>query len=235
MTATAIFELTAELRHDQGKGASRRLRRLQDRIPAILYGGPEAPVAITLDHKKFMHALEHKAFYSHILTLDIAGKKQPAVLKALQRHHYKKSIFHADFLRISATDKINMRVPLQFIGDANCPGVKAGGIVSHRAIDVEVRCLARDLPEYITLDLSSMELDQTLHLSDLKLPKGVEILQLSHGDGTEHDHAVVSIHMPRRAELEETPATVAEVKVAPKGKEAKPASATANKEKGKGK
>lgn len=233
MTAKAIFELTAELRHDQGKGASRRLRRMQDRIPAILYGGQEAPVALSLDHKKMLHALENKAFYSHILTLDIAGKKQPAVLKALQRHHYKKALFHVDFLRISATDKINMHVPLQFSGEANCPGVKAGGMVSHRAIDVEIRCLASDLPEFLAVDLSSMALDQTLHLSDLKLPQGVEIVLLSHGHGTEHDHAVVSVHLPRRAEVEETPVAITEVKVAPKGKEAKPAAAP--KEKGKGK
>jgi large subunit ribosomal protein L25 len=241
MTAKAIFELNAEMRHDQGKGASRRLRRTQDKVPAILYGGNEAPLAIVLDQKKVLHALENQAFYSHILTLNIGGKKQQAVLKDLQRHHFKKSIFHMDFQRVKATDHIHMHIPLHFLGEANCPGVKAGGIVNHRLIDVEVRCLASSLPEYIEVDLSKMGLDQTLHLSHLKLPKGVELVALSHGHGPEHDHTVVSIHLPRRANEEETAITATEAtvtEVLPKGKEANTAnnaSTTTPKEKGKGK
>jgi len=250
MTAAAIFELTAELRHDQGKGASRRLRRTHDKVPAILYGGGEAPTALTLDHKKVLHALENQAFYSHILTLNIAGKKQKVVLKDLQRHHFKKAIFHMDFLRVKATDHINMHVPLHFIGAENAPGVKdSGGIVNHRLIDVEIRCLASALPEFINVDISHMVLDQTLHLSDLKLPKGVEIVAFLHGHAEEHNYPVVSIHLPRRVE-EEVVAPVEEVietEVVPKGKEAKTsadtaapektpeATATGDKEKGKGK
>ncbi len=247
MTAKAIFELNAELRHDQGKGASRRLRRAQNKVPAILYGGNEAPLAITLDHKKVLHALENQAFYSHVLTLNIAGHKQQAVLKDLQRHHFKKAIFHMDFQRVKATDHIQMHVPLHFLGEANCPGVKAGGIVSHRLIDVEIRCLTSALPEYIEVDLSKMALDQTLHLSNLKLPKGVELVAFSHGHAPEHDYAVASIHLPRRSIEEEPATTVEEAKVTevlPKGKEANvtnPApvvpttSPTTNKDKEKGK
>jgi large subunit ribosomal protein L25 len=241
MTAKAIFELNAELRHDQGKGASRRLRRAQDKIPAIIYGGGEAPQALTLDHKKVMHALENQAFYSHILTINVDGKKQQAVLKDLQRHHFKKAIFHMDFLRVNATDLINMHVPIHFIGEASCPGVKAGGIVNHRMIDMEIRCLASALPEYIEIDISKMVLDESIHLSQIKVPKGVQIVALSqsHGQEPEYDHAVVSIHIPKRATVEEeTPTAAAEAtkttEVAPKGKEgATPAAGS--KEKGKGK
>lgn len=239
MTANA-FELDAEIRSDQGKGASRRLRRTQDKIPAILYGGGKAPVALALDHKKVLHALQNQAFYSHILTLNIAGERQQAVLKDLQRHHFKKAIFHMDFLRVNATDQITMRVPLHFLGESLAAGVKAGGIISHRQIDVEIRCIASNLPEYIEVDVSQLELNQTLHLSDLKLPKGVELVALTHG--SEHDYAVVSIHLPRSStEPETTTAPTKETEVLPKGKEANPntasstASATKEKEKGKGK
>lgn len=247
MTSKATFELQAEVRHDQGKGASRRLRRLHDKFPAIIYGGDEPPLNISLDQKKVMHALEHAAFFSHILTLHINGKKQAVVLKAVQRHHFKKAIMHMDFQRVKASDHIHMHVPLQFVGDADCPGVKAGGIVSHRVIEVEIRCKANALPEVIKVDTSKMELDQTLHMSDLTIPKGVELVALSHGHGPEHNHAVVSVHLPRTF-VEETPEEAVEetpvTEVIPKGKEAEagsttPASAAAtpqaSKEKGKGK
>lgn len=224
MTAKAIFQLDASLRHDQGKGASRRLRRNFEQVPAILYGGNEDPQNIALDQKKVMHALENPTFFSHILTLNIEGKKQQVVLKAVQRHHFKKSLLHMDFQRIKATDLVHMHIPLRYIGEANCPGVKAGGIVSHHLIDVEVRCKANALPEFIEVDISKMELDQALHLSDLKIPKGVELSALTHGHGPEHNHAVVSIHLPRIMEEEPIPVTAEEVaaatEVIPKGKEA---------------
>ncbi len=221
MTAKATFELQAELRQDQGKGASRRLRRTQDKIPAIIYGGGEAPAAITLDHKKVMHALENKAFYSHILTLDIAGKKQKAVLKDLQRHHFKKAIFHMDFLRVNATDHVNIHIPLRFTGAEKAPGVLAGGIVNHPMIDVELRCLASELPEEIVVDISTLELNQSIHLSQLKLPKGTTLVAFSHGHIADHDQIVVAIHLPRQA-VEEAPAPEAtETEVIAKGKEAK--------------
>jgi large subunit ribosomal protein L25 len=242
MTAKATFELHAELRQDQGKGASRRLRRTQDKIPAIVYGGGEAPTAITLDHKKVMHALENKAFYSHILTLHIAGKKQKAILKDLQRHHFKKAIFHMDFLRVNATDHINMHIPLRFVGAEKAPGVLAGGMVNHPMIDVELRCLASDLPEEIVVDISDLDLDQSIHLSQLKLPVGTELLAFSHGHIADHDQVVVAIHLPRQMKEEiDTPAPEpTETEVVPKGKEAKApiaadaATATGNKDNQKG-
>lgn len=245
MSTKANFELVAELRDVQGKGASRRLRRLENRIPAIMYGGDEKPTLLSLDHKKVMHALEHEAFYSHILTLHINGKSQQVILKALQRHVYKRhAINHMDFLRIRPTDKINMRVPIHFLNADTAPGLKEGGIINHQMMDIEIRCKASELPEYIEVDLSTLQLDQTLHLSDLKLAASIESVALSHGN----DQAVVSLHLPR-ALVEEAAATTTEVPTtvqsneptnnkgpAPKGpaiKAAKPAAP--NKDKGKGK
>lgn len=199
---SAIYELTAEIRSDLGKGASRRLRRKDDKIPAIIFGGGKDPSALTLDHKTVTKALENEGFYSHILTLHIDGQKQQAVLKDLQRHPYKPRILHMDFLRINPHDKITMHVPLHFIGADVAPGVKdSGGIVSHLLTSVDIKCLPADLPEYIEVDISQLSLDESVHLSHLKLPKGVEVIALAHGD----DLPVASIHIPR-AVIEEAPA-----------------------------
>lgn len=217
MATHAIYELEATLRDDQGKGASRRLRRKQDQFPAIIYGGHEAPVQIQLDQKKMLHALSHEGFYSHILTLDVQGKKQKVILKALQRHHYKKSILHADFLRVKATDKIHMRIPLHFINAETCPGAKEGGVINHQAIDVEVRCQANKLPEFIEVDLSNLALDESIHLSQLHVDSDIELVALAHGN----DASVVSVHMPRVVQediepvVEETPEGSAEAGAAP--------------------
>jgi large subunit ribosomal protein L25 len=208
MTAKTTYQLDAVFRETQGKGASRRLRRMEDKVPAILYGGNEDPIKIALDQKKMMHALENPGFYSHILTLHLPNKKQQVLLKDLQRHHYKKSLLHIDFLRVSPNDVIHMRVPIHFSGATEAPGVVDGsGIVLHRMNDLDVKCQVKDLPEAIEIDLSKMQLDQTLHISDLKLPKGVESVALSHGP--DHDLAVVSIHLPRAA-VEETEETATE-------------------------
>jgi large subunit ribosomal protein L25 len=221
MTSKAVFELNADLRQDQGKGASRRLRRLQDQVPAIIYGGDEPPQLVSLDQKKVMHALEHDAFFSHILTLHVAGKKQQVVLKDVQRHPFKKALLHMDFFRVKATDYITMRVPLHFVGENKAPGVKAKGIVSHRLIDIEVRCKANVLPEFIEVDISKMELDETIHLSQLKIPAGIELMAFGHGHDSEHDYAVVSIHLPRILEESPDAAEAGPVtEVIPKGKEA---------------
>lgn len=204
----AIYELDAELRTAQGKGASRRLRRLEDRVPAIVYGGKDqSPTTISLDQKKVMHALANPGFYSHILTLNVAGKKQQVLLKDLQRHHFKKAIMHMDFFRVNPTDVIVMRIPLHFNGADVAPGIEAGGIVNHRLSELEVRCQVQHLPTFIEVDISKLEMDQTLHISDLKLPKGVESVALSHGP--EHDHPVVAIHLPKVI-VEETPVVEAE-------------------------
>lgn len=192
---SANFNLNAELRSEKGKGASRRLRR-EGKIPVILYGVGSEPVSLTMKHNQLMHSLENEAFYSHILTLIIDGKEEQAVLKDLQRHPFKPAVLHADFMRVSATEKLRMNVPLHFLGEDVAPGVKeGGGVISHLINDVEVSCLAKDLPEFIEVDVSGVELNATVHLSDLILPKGVELVELSHGG--EHDQPVVSIHLTR--------------------------------------
>lgn len=189
------FELNAEVRVDMGKGASRRLRHA-NRVPAIMYGGDKEPVALTLVHHELEKHLEHEAFYSHILTLKVGGDKEKVILRDVQRHPSKPFVMHVDFLRVSATEKLRMNVPLHFINEDIAIGVKQeGGAISHNLTDVEVSCLGSDLPEYIEVDLAELKLGESVHLSDLKLPKGVELVELSHGD--EHDQPVASIHKTR--------------------------------------
>ena len=201
------FELDAEVRNDLGKGASRRLRR-RGKLPAILYGGGEAPLPLQLDHDAVMHKLEHEAFYSHILTVRVDGQEVKAVLKDLQRHPYKPAVLHMDLQRISETEKLRMHVPLHFVGEDVAPGVKQqGGIISHLVTEVEITCLPKHLPEYIEVDVSNLKVNESLHLSDLALPEGVELVELM--QGPEHDLPVVSIHLPRGAveeSEEESPA-----------------------------
>jgi len=236
-----IYTVVASLREQLGKGASRRLRH-SDMIPAIVYGGQKEPVNVTLSHLAIYRALENEAFYSRILTLKLNGEEEKVVLRDIQRHPYKPRINHMDFQRISAKEKIIMRIPLHFKGADVSPGVKLkGGIVSHLLSDIEIRCFPADLPEYIDVDLSLMDIDETVHLSDLKLPKNTEISGLIK-DST-NDKPVVSIHMPRAAEVEAPVApvsaeveTIAEAKA--KAAEAEEAKAEGgapkeNKEKGK--
>ena len=197
----AIYQLDASIREDMGKGASRRLRRA-DAVPAILYGGGESPVSLTLDHNKLINALEHESFYSHILTLKIADKSHKVILKDLQRHAYKPKVLHADFLRVNPKEKLTMSVPLHFINEGEALGVKSGGNVAHLKTELEIVCLPKDLPEFIEVDIAKLELGQTLHLSDIKLPKGVEH---AHAVDDEHNAAVVSIHVAK-AQTESEPA-----------------------------
>lgn len=203
------FELEATVRQKAGRGASRRLR-VADRVPAILYGAGEKPVSIELDHNKTKMALAHEAFYSKILTLKLDGKNEKVILKDLQRHPAKPRILHLDFLRVRSDQKLNMNVPLHFVGEENAPGLKEGGIFSHLVSDVEVSCFPDNLPEYLEVDVSQMNLNDTLHLTDLHLPKGVELTAFSHGgDADEHNVSVISIHLPR-AVVEETVAPAVE-------------------------
>ncbi len=199
------FELSAESRDDTGKGASRRLRRT-GKIPAILYGAGEAPLSLMLNHNAFMHHLENEAFYSHILSVKVNGKVVKAVLKDLQRHSHKPSVLHVDLQRISAKEKLRMHVPLHFIGEDAAVGVKkSGGVISHLMMDVEISCLPKHLPEYIEVDVSNLEINESLHLSDIQLPDGVDIVTLLHS--SEHDTSIISIHPPRiggEDEVEET-------------------------------
>jgi large subunit ribosomal protein L25 len=197
----AEFDLVAELRDDQGKGASRRLRR-QGKIPAILYGGGRPPRALLLDHNKVLQQLDHEAFYSSILTIKVGDKSQAAILKDVQRHPAKRHVLHMDMQRVVEDEKIRMNVPIHFVGEQSAPGVKlGGGSVSRMITDVEISCLPRDLPEYLEVDISTLELDDMLYLSDIKLPDGVDIIELQHGE--EHDQAIVSVHVMRTSEVEE--------------------------------
>lgn len=199
------FNLTAELRSDMGKGASRRLRR-EGKVPAIIYGGDVEPTALTLGHNELMRHLEQESFYSHILTIQVGDRQEKAVLKDLQRHPARPIVMHADFQRVSATEKIRMHVPLHFINEDICPGKKAGGIVTHIHNEVEVICLPQDLPEFLTADLASVGLNASVHLSDIQLPVGVDIVALLHGP--EHNESVVTVHSPRGGgEAVETPST----------------------------
>ena len=192
------FEIQADVRHEIGKGASRRLRR-NEKVPGVIYGGNKAPISLTLEHKTISKALENESFYSRILTLIVGDEPERVILKDLQRHPYKRRIVHVDFQRVRSDEKLHLHIPLHFIHAEIAPGVKdAGGLVSHIISDVEVSCLPDDLPEFIEVDLSNMQLNQILHLSDLKLPKGVEVVALAHGD----DKPIVSIHIPR---VEEEP------------------------------
>ncbi|MBZ2188594.1 50S ribosomal protein L25/general stress protein Ctc [Alcanivorax sp. JB21] len=196
------FLLNAEDRSDVGKGASRRLRRLEARIPGIIYGGKSAPQMITVELRELVKALENEAFYSHILTLSVDGKKQQAVLRDLQRHPAKGTPMHCDFLRVDKTHKITMQVPLHFTNEDKCAGVKQqGGKITHSASEVEVSCLPQNLPEFIEVDMTNVALDQVVHLSDLALPKGVELLALTHGE--EHNLPVASVHMPKGTTADE--------------------------------
>lgn len=189
--SNAIFTLDAEIRTDIGKGASRRLRHAE-KVPAVLYGADKEAVSLTLEHNKVIQAQEFEAFYSHVLTLNIGGEKVEALLKDVQRHPYKPKILHMDFLRVDAAHAITTHVPLHFLNEETCKGVKMqGGHAEHHLNDVEVSCLPANLPEFIEVDLAEVEKDQTIHLSDLKLPSGVTLVELA--KGADHDQAVVTI------------------------------------------
>jgi len=193
--STIDFTINAELRTDAGKGASRRLRHAE-KVPAILYGGNKEAVSLTLDHNKVNNMADYEAFYSHILTLVIDGKKHQAILKDVQRHPYKPKLMHLDFQRVEKGQKLHTHVPLHFLNEASAKGVKdEGGVVVHHLNDVEVECLPKDLPEYLEVDVANMVIGDTLHLTDLQLPKGVELMELN--KGADHDQAVVSITAPR--------------------------------------
>ncbi len=190
------FELSAAVREDLGKGASRRLRRLADKVPAIIYGGDKDPQPLTLVRKDLEKALENEAFFSHVLTIHVGNDKQKAILKDLQRHPAKETVTHADFLRIDENRAIKVNVPIHFINEAKCHGVKIqGGIIQHQATDIEVQCLPSDIPEYIEVDMLDVHTGQIIHLSDIALPEGVTSVALALGE--DHDLAVASVIAPK--------------------------------------
>ena len=187
------FTLNAEVRSDLGKGASRRLRRLASLVPAVVYGGEKAPESISMLAKEVAKLLENDAAYSHVIELNVDGAKQNVIVKAMQRHPAKQFIMHADFVRVVAGQKLTAKVPVHFINE-EAP-VKKGGEISHVVNEIEVSCEAKDLPEFIEVDLANAEVGAIIHLSDLKAPKGVEFVALAHGN----DLAVANVHAPRVA------------------------------------
>jgi large subunit ribosomal protein L25 len=198
MAGSFVFE--AESRKVTGRGDARRLRQA-GKVPAILYGGGGEPEGLVLVHNKVVKNLENEAVYSHILTIKVDGREERAILKDIQRHPSKPVIMHMDFQRISAADKIRVHVPLHFVNQETSVGAKKGGIVTHNMVDVEVACLPDNLPEYLEVDLAQVDVGQSVHLSEIKVPAGVEIVALAHG--TEHDLPVAVIQSNRAVEASE--------------------------------
>ncbi len=190
------FELNATARTDLGKGASRRLRRLADMVPAIIYGEGKAPANISIPHKDIQKALSNEAFFSHIITLSVDGKSEQVVIKALQRHPAKPRIMHADFQRVSADHAIVVAVPLHFINEDKCKGVKLGsGSIIKNLNELQISCLPKDLPEFIEVDMTDLGVGESLHISQIVLPAGVTSVDLAHGHDA--DNAVVTVLAPR--------------------------------------
>ena len=196
----------------EGKGASRRLRRAAS-IPAIIYGGKAAPQPVQLDHEKVWLASQNEWFYSSILTLDVDGKSESVLLRDMQRHPYKQIIMHLDFQRVDENQAIRVAVPLHFLNEDKSPAGKAADVVvTHELNEVEISCLPKDLPEFLEIDLSALAVGDIVHLSELKLPKGVEIPELKLGK--EHDVAVVIAKHGKEEAEEVTDAPAAEVPAA---------------------
>lgn len=220
-----IHEIPAESRHDEGKGASRRLRR-SGKVPAILYGNNQPPQSIQLDHNAAWLAAQHEWFYSAILDLKLDGKSQRVLLRDLQRHPFRAQLLHLDFQRIDENKPIRLRVPLHFLNQEKSPAGKTSGVlISHALTDIEISCLPKDLPEFIEVDLAELKVGDIVHLSDLKLPPGVEIPELRLGK--EHDAAVVTAQ-ELKEEVEAAPVAEGEAAAtaaAPAG--ATPAASTA--------
>ncbi len=187
--------VNAEIRTDRGKGASRRLRR-DGKLPGIVYGAGDEPISLTLDHNKMVQNTDSESFYSQILTLDVEGKSMRVIVRDLHRHPYKRLLMHIDFMRVSENELIQISVPLHYMGEEDCVGVKlGGGIINHVETEVLVSCLPKDLPEFIEVDLSQLNIGESVHLSDLIFPEGVTSVDLSHGE--DHDKGLASVHLAR--------------------------------------
>ena len=197
------FILKASVRNDLGKGASRRLRRANQQVPAVVYGGEKGAQSISVEKTAFYKAIEDETFFSSVIKLMIDGKEEQVVVRDLQRHPFKPLLTHADFLRVDATHEITMNVPLHVTGEEKCVGIKdQGGELHVLSNEVAISCLPKDLPDFIEVDIAAVELGTTLHLSDLTMPAGVTSVDLSHGE--EHDNAVLSISkVKERAEEED--------------------------------
>jgi large subunit ribosomal protein L25 len=217
------FTFGADRREMQGKGASRRLRH-SGKVPAILYGGPLGPQPLVLDQQNLLTMIGSEKFYSSIVRVNIDGQPQEAIIKDVQMHPARHAVVHVDLQRVVDHEAIRLHLPIHFKGEAAAPGVKSqGGLVSHMRSDVEVTCLPKDLPEFLEIDLSNMNLNETLFLSDIPLPAGVHIPELGHG----RNAPVVSIHAPRAAEPEPVAVEAAATAAAAVPAEGAPAAAAA--------
>lgn len=215
------FALTAELREESGKAASRRLRRA-GRVPAVLYGGNTKTLALSLDHDEILHNLRNEAFHSHVLAVKVGRKSEHAILKDVHMHPFKPSVLHVDLMRVVADHALQMMVPLHFIGADISPGVKAGGVFSRNVVEIEIACLPKDLPEYIEVDVSDLDIGDAIHLSEVGLPAGVRLV---HELDSEHDIPVVAIHHARVTSDEELTAEGIEGEVPVAATESKPTEA----------
>lgn len=206
-----LFEVNANTRNLQGTGASRRLR-LAGKVPAIVYGADKPAANIELDHNSIVQQMRKEAFHASILSLNLDGAKEQVLLRDVQVHPWKKLILHIDFQRVNPNQKIHMKVPLHFKNAELSPGVKlSGGNVTHILNEAEVSCLPKDLPEFIEVDLSEMTAGHSMHLSEVKLPAGVEFVSLTHGT----DQAIAACVIPRGVAEEEATATAAAPAAAP--------------------
>ena len=193
--------LNAESRSDLGKGASRRLRKA-GLVPAIVYGGESEPTSINLQHNEFLHQLDNEAIYTQVLSLKLGKNKEDVILRDLQRHPYKQLIMHADFQRINKNTIIHVTVPFHFINEEECHGVKMeGGLLNHLMNETEIMCLPKDLPEFLEVDVADLKLGESLRLSTVKCPEGVEIVALTHGE--DHDTGVAAVHKTRAEVVDE--------------------------------
>jgi len=192
------YTFNAELRTATGTGASRRLRR-EDKIPAILYGADKEAASLTFEHKDMIKAQESEGFYTHILTLNIAGEKVEAILKDIQRHPFKPKITHLDFQRVDAAHKLHTKVPVHFIGEDIV--TKAGNTVVHQLTEIEITCLPKSLPEFVEVDVAGLVAGDSIHISDVKLPAGVSSVDLA--KGADHDQSIVTIKANKAAPVED--------------------------------
>ncbi|CAJ2376209.1 MAG: 50S ribosomal protein L25/general stress protein Ctc [Gammaproteobacteria bacterium] len=197
------FELIARKRARSGTALVRRLRREGD-VPAVLYGGGKENLIIAINHDVLFHSLEREEFHSAIIVINTDGNREQAILRDVVRHPHKNAILHADFQRVEESKILTMSLPIHFTGESECVGVRmSGGIISHLMTEVEISCLPKDLPESLSLDVAALDLHDSLHLSDIKLPEGVQITSLMHDVNKEHDHAVVAVLPPKVSLAEE--------------------------------
>jgi len=215
------IEFGASARKLQGKGASRRLRN-EGRVPGILYGGDQPPQVIELDHKELYQHMRKEAFHASILTMNLDGAPEQVLLRDVQMHPWKARIAHVDFQRVSADRKVHMKVPLHFSNAETSPGVKEGGVLSHVANELDIQCLPADLPEFVEVDCGELALGHSIHLADLKLPKGVEAPVLRRGGNP----VIATVQVPK-AHVEEAEAAAAAAEGAVPVEGAAPAAAPA--------